>query len=181
MSYVREIYTGLKTFMIGMKVTATYLKNANRRATASQVTTTVAYDGTPTLAREVKLSPRFRGHLHNDIERCIGCKACAKVCPIDCFWIDNEKTETNKQRISRFDIDQLKCMYCGLCVTACPTESLTMTKEWWGATFAGEGGTNLHGQLRRYGVGYFTPEQKAEVEKKRIEAAEAKKKAAAGG
>jgi formate hydrogenlyase subunit 6/NADH:ubiquinone oxidoreductase subunit I len=179
MGYVREIYDGLKTFMVGMKVTAAYLKDANRKATAGQVTTTIPYDGTMTLARDVKLSPRFRGHLHNDIERCIVCKACAKACPIDCFWIDGEKNEAGKLRPSRFDIDLLKCMYCGLCVVACPTGCLTMTKEWWGATFNEADGTNLHGQLRNFGVGYYTPEKKQEVEKKRIEAAEAKKKAAA--
>jgi NADH-quinone oxidoreductase subunit I len=132
-----------------------------------------------TMARDVKVADRFRGHLHNDIERCIVCKACATACPIDCFWIDGEKNENNKLRPSRFDIDLLKCMYCGLCVFACPTGCLTMTKEWWGATFNAADGTNLHGQLRNFGVGYYTPEQKQNVEKKRNEAAEAKKKVAA--
>lgn len=177
MSFVRDIYEGVKTFLIGMKVTAQYLKESNRKDASA--TTTIAYDGTMPLARAVKVAPRFRGHLHNDIEHCIVCKACAKACPIDCFYIDGEKTELNKQRPSRFDIDQLKCMYCGLCCSACPTGSLTMTKEWWGSTFAGEGGNNLHGQLKQFGVGYYTPEQRAEVERKRLEIAEAKKKAAA--
>jgi NADH-quinone oxidoreductase subunit I len=178
--FVQEIYDGVKTFMSGMKVTGTYLRNANAGgATERDTVTTIEYDGTATLAKEVKLADRFRGHLHNDIERCIVCKACAVACPIDCFWIDGEKTESNKLRPSRFDIDLLKCIYCGLCVFACPTGCLTMTKEWWGATFAHEGGSNLHGQMRKFGVGYYTQEQKIEVERKRLGAAEAKKKAAA--
>jgi len=175
--FMQEIYDGMKTFMVGMKVTGGYLKDSNFHE--KETVTTITYDGSMTMARDVKVADRFRGHLHNDIERCIVCKACATACPIDCFWIDGEKTESNKLRPSRFDIDLLKCMYCGLCVFACPTGCLTMTKEWWGATFNESDGTNLHGQLRNFGVGYYTPEQKTHVEKKRLEAAEAKKKAAA--
>src|SRR5476651_2527108 len=175
--FMQDIYDGMKTAMIGLKVTGAYWKNSNTDQKNTVIT--IDYDGSMSLARQVKVSDRFRGHLHNDVERCIVCDACAKVCPIDCFWIDGEKTETNKLRPSRFDIDLLKCMYCGLCVVACPTGCLTMTKEWWGSTFNNTDGTNLHGQLRNFGVGYYSPEQKQVVEKKRIEAAEAKKKVAA--
>ena len=175
--FMNDIYDGMKTFMVGMKVTGGYWKDSNMHE--KETVTTIDYDGSMTMARDVKVADRFRGHLHNDIERCIVCKACATACPIDCFWIDGEKTESNKLRPSRFDIDLLKCMYCGLCVFACPTGCLTMTKEWWGATFNTADGTNLHGQLRTFGVGYYSPEQKQVVEKKRIEAAEAKKKVAA--
>src|SRR5690349_21871329 len=35
-------------------------------------------------------SPRYRGFLHNDIERCSGCRYCADVCPIDCIHIETE-------------------------------------------------------------------------------------------
>lgn len=175
--FMQDIYDGMKTFMVGMKVTGGYLKDSNLNE--KDTVTTIDYDGSMTLAKDVHVADRFRGHLHNDIERCIVCKACATACPIDCFWIDGEKTESNKLRPSRFDIDLLKCMYCGLCVFACPTGCLTMTKEWWGATFNEADGTNLHGQLRNFGVGYYSPQQKEQVEKKRLEAAEAKKKAAA--
>ena len=175
--FMQDIYDGMKTFMVGMKVTGGYVYDSNFKE--KETVTTVSYDGSMTLAKDVILADRFRGHLHNDIERCIVCKACAKACPIDCFWIDGEKTESNKLRPSRFDIDLLKCMYCGLCVFACPTGCLTMTKEWWGATFNDADGTNLHGQMRAFGVGYYTPEKKATVERTRIEIAEAKKKASA--
>src|SRR5438105_1139260 len=106
--FMQDIYDGMKTFMVGMKVTGSYWKE---NKFGQQSVTTIPYDGTMTLAREVHVADRFRGHLHNDIERCIVCKACATACPIDCFWIDGEKTEANKLRPSRFDIDLLKCMY----------------------------------------------------------------------
>lgn len=180
--FVKDIYDGMKTFMVGMKVTGGYLKENFKQKEESVIT--VEYDGTVEKARQVKVADRFRGHLDNDIERCIVCKNCAKACPIDCFWIDGEKTPTNKLRPSRFDIDILKCMYCGLCVFACPTGCLTMTKEWWGATRAGTPDTqgeraNLHGLIREFGVGYYGDDEKVDVEVKRLRIAEEKKKAAA--
>lgn len=189
--FLKDIYDGMKTFMVGMKVTGGYLKENMVREGLMQAQTdvdiapnTVEYDGTVEKALLVPVSDRFRGHLHNDIERCIVCKNCAKACPIDCFWIDGEKNESNKLRPSRFDIDILKCMYCGLCVFACPTGCLTMTKEWWGSQRANAGDSkggrnNLHGLIREFGVGYYSPEKKLEVEKKRFEIAELKKRKAA--
>ncbi|MGH7144045.1 MAG: 4Fe-4S binding protein, partial [Planctomycetota bacterium] len=112
---------------------------------------------------EGKVHGRFRGHLHNDVDRCIVCMACANACPIDCFYIFSEKTATNKLRCSQFDIDLVKCIYCELCVRACPTSCLSMTNDWWGATYDPTKG------LVHYGVGFFTPEERAEAEHEREE------------
>ncbi|MCZ7647841.1 MAG: 4Fe-4S binding protein [Planctomycetota bacterium] len=187
--FVKDIYDGVKSFMVGMKVTGGYLgKNMvmeNLGPVAEDMApNTVTWDGSIATRGEVKVADRFRGHLHNDIERCIVCRNCSKACPIDCFFIDGEKNVSNKFRPSRFDIDILKCMYCGLCVFACPTGCLTMTKEWWGSQRAGtpaEGGgrENLHGLLREFGVGYFPTEEKIAVEKERIRLAEEKRLKAA--
>lgn len=79
-----------------------------------------------------------RYRLHNEIEDCIVCDLCAKVCPVNCIDIEPIKspveiTKTSDGSPKRiyaavFDIDMAKCCYCGLCTTVCPTESLTMTK-----------------------------------------------------
>jgi formate hydrogenlyase subunit 6/NADH:ubiquinone oxidoreductase subunit I len=180
--FLGDIYEGMRTFLVGMKVTGRYLFD-NTRLSPKDVTT-VTYDGTEAEARKVVVAERFRGHLHNDIQRCIVCKQCARICPVECFWIEGERTEASRQRPSRFEIDLLRCMYCGLCVTVCPTHCLTMTREWWGATRAGTpdsrgGRRNLHGLLREFGVGFYTPEQKEEVERKRLAAEEARRREAA--
>ncbi len=81
-----------------------------------------------------------RYKLHNEIDDCIVCDKCAKICPVDCITIEPIKSPTEFGRTSddtpkriyaaKFDIDMGKCCFCGLCTTVCPTECLTMTKEY---------------------------------------------------
>jgi len=80
---------------------------------------------------------RGRYKLHNEIDDCIVCDKCARVCPVDCIEIEaipapevlGETSSGMKKRIhaARFDIDMAKCCFCGLCTTVCPTSCLTMT------------------------------------------------------
>ncbi|RDB05810.1 4Fe-4S dicluster domain-containing protein [Runella aurantiaca] len=79
-----------------------------------------------------------RYRLHNEMDDCIVCDKCAKVCPVDCIDIEPIKATEEVGKASDgspirlyaavFDIDMAKCCYCGLCTTVCPTECLTMTK-----------------------------------------------------
>lgn len=81
-----------------------------------------------------------RYKLHNEIDDCIVCDKCAKICPVDCIEIEpvraveeiGKTSDGSSKRIypARFDIDMSKCCFCGLCTTVCPTECLTMTKEY---------------------------------------------------
>lgn len=81
-----------------------------------------------------------RYRLHNEIDDCIVCDKCAKICPVDCIDIDpiravgeiGKTSDGTSKRIyaAKFDIDMGKCCFCGLCTTVCPTECLTMTKTY---------------------------------------------------
>ena len=81
-----------------------------------------------------------RYQLDVEIDDCIVCDLCAKVCPVDCIDIDAIKaTEaigqtsdgtTKRLYAAKFDIDMAKCMYCGLCTVVCPTECITMTNQY---------------------------------------------------
>ena len=90
----------------------------------------------PPLPVRDTLPPRYRGFLEVDIDICTGCQACERACPIDCIadrrW---RRIPTNpKQRLmTRFDIDEAKCMYCGLCVEPCPTGAIQHTREFEGS------------------------------------------------
>lgn len=63
---------------------------------------------------------RFRGlHLY-DPEKCMGCGACAKICPNKCIEILLSITPDGKKKIEEYNIYLGRCMFCGLCEDYCP-------------------------------------------------------------
>lgn len=90
----------------------------------------------PHVMQPIPDNGRYR--LHNEIDDCIVCDKCAKICPVNCITIEPIKaveeigktSDGTSKRIyaAKFDIDMGQCCFCGLCTTVCPTECLTMTK-----------------------------------------------------
>ena len=88
---------------------------------------------------QIPIPDHGRYQLHNEIDDCIVCDKCAKICPVDCIDIEpvrspevfGQTSDGTPLRIhaAKFDIDMAKCCFCGLCTVVCPTECLTMTKE----------------------------------------------------
>ena len=123
--YFKDIYDGIATAMVGMKITWKHLFVKN---------VTIQY---PDEAHDIP--ERVRNRLYVNMDDCIGCDQCAKACPVNCITIETAKSlpeedlgETsvgNKKKlwVTRFDIDIAKCCYCGLCVPPCPTECIFMT------------------------------------------------------
>ncbi len=75
---------------------------------------------------------RFRGEEFGWYEeRCTGCASCAKYCPLGIIRIvtspsGTAKAQGDKYNLEVFDIDIGRCMFCGLCVEACPYDALFM-------------------------------------------------------
>ena len=57
-------------------------------------------------------------------ERCTGCSTCAQACPDGCILVHTSPREDGSLNIERYEIDFRLCMYCGLCVEACPFEAI---------------------------------------------------------
>ena len=80
----------------------------------------------------VKQHPRFRGEEFVWYEeRCTGCDSCAKYCPLAIIKIVTSPSESapkegDKYKLEVFDIELQRCMFCGLCVEACPYDCLFM-------------------------------------------------------
>jgi len=70
------------------------------------------------------ISPRFRGEhalrrYPNGEERCIACKLCEAICPAQAITIEaGPRRNDGTRRTVRYDIDMVKCIYCGLCQEA---------------------------------------------------------------
>lgn len=145
MSYFGNIALGAKTTLKGLKLSLGYFFQArigrNKAGVAednyfsqSEGTFTVQYP-----KEQLPIPDHGRYKLHNEIDDCIVCDKCAKICPVDCIEIEpvrspevfGHTSDGTPLRIhaAKFDIDMSKCCFCGLCTVVCPTECLTMTKE----------------------------------------------------
>lgn len=102
------------------------------------------------------LPTRSRGLLFNDIDRCTGCKECSKVCPAQCIRVEETPSaDPSKSWVSVYDVDFSRCIFCGLCVEACPTGSLVHTKQYEGAAY------QVSDLLASFGRGQLSAEHRA--------------------
>jgi len=126
--YFTNVFAGIWTVLVGMRLTFWHLFTPS---------VTLQYPD-----EKWELPPGARAQLFNNFDDCIGCGFCAKVCPVDCIYIDTVKTgpgedlgkastgNPKRLHVLRFDIDMAKCCYCNLCTIPCPTECLQMTPKY---------------------------------------------------
>ena len=138
--YFIEIVNGVKTFLTGMKMTLQHYNNKEELVATLQY----PHEKWPIPERNIGFENSeynlIRSRLHVDIDDCIGCLQCEKVCPVDCIKIDTIKPpkgtdvdfgmtslDTQKKMlVTRFTIDMAECMYCNLCAYPCPEECIYM-------------------------------------------------------
>ena len=62
--------------------------------------------------------------------RCVACMRCARVCPSHCIRIRWSRAQDNSRVVQAYNIDALRCIFCGYCEVACPFDAITMSHEY---------------------------------------------------
>ena len=100
--YIRNIYRGVYTVLVGMRVTIRQFFEPN-------VTHQYPYEHDFEKKRNVREIPKgYRGQLYNRTEDCIGCKKCEMICPVDCITIDATKLPKGERLWDSMNVVHLK-------------------------------------------------------------------------
>jgi NADH-quinone oxidoreductase subunit I len=141
-----NIIKGITTTLKGLAVTFRHIFASHKKREllpASDSNYFKQLEGTNTIQyphQKLPIPEVGRYQLDVEMDDCIVCDLCAKVCPVNCIDIEAIKaTEaigktsdgtTKRLYAAKFDIDMAKCMYCGLCTIVCPTECIVMTNQY---------------------------------------------------
>ena len=143
---INKAINGFTTAWKGLSLTIGHLFASNAKRKVISVSNNNYFkqlEGTNTIQypkQSIPIPEVGRYQLDVEIDDCIVCDLCAKVCPVDCITIEQIKStelightsDGSPKRIyaAQFDIDMAKCMYCGLCTIVCPTECIVMTNQY---------------------------------------------------
>lgn len=76
----------------------------------------------------------FRGRPKYDEKECVGCGACAQVCPVPDIYVEDITNETPPKRRLTIHLDE--CIFCGQCERYCITgKGIKLTEEYDLATY----------------------------------------------
>jgi NADH-quinone oxidoreductase subunit I len=144
---VKTTYNAFITAWKGLLLTLRHMFGANRKRKVVPIQSGNYFkqleEGTNTIQypkQQIAVPEVGRYQLDVEIDDCIVCDLCAKICPVDCIDIESIKAtqaigqtsdgSTKRLYAAKFDIDMAKCLYCGLCTVVCPTECITMTNQY---------------------------------------------------
>ncbi len=67
---------------------------------------------------------------------CVACMRCATVCPSKCIHITyHQDPETRKRIVDTYEIEALRCIYCGYCEEVCPVNAVVLTEVYEYASY----------------------------------------------
>lgn len=126
--YFNNIWLGLYTALVGMKITFSHMFQAK---------VTVQYPN-----ERYPIPDNARNRLILEPELCNGCTSCARACPVNCITIETLRVVPDdpdqpmiadgtkrKLWVPQYDIDFAKCCFCSLCTVVCPTLAVRHTVE----------------------------------------------------
>jgi NADH-quinone oxidoreductase subunit I len=117
-----SLFHGIRNLILGLSVT---LRHLFSRAVTLQYPTERWEMPERSRGVVVLLSDKETGQLN-----CTACILCAKACPTGAILIERFRGEDKRWKLTRFDIDNTICCYCGLCEEACNFTAIKLTPKY---------------------------------------------------
>ena len=125
-NYIQGLFHGIRTLLTGLKVTG------------KEFVTPKITEQYPENRATLKMNERFCGTLTmpHDAEgknKCVACGLCQAACPngtikITTETVTDEETGKPRRRLVKYEYDLGACMFCHLCVNACPKHLLALSR-----------------------------------------------------
>jgi NADH-quinone oxidoreductase subunit I len=97
----------------------------------------------PLVSERYRGAPRLNINPENAETLCIACDLCALACPENLIVVSWQRGgadgKTGKKTLTNFTYDTSRCMFCGLCEDACPTDALELTQDFEMANYTRDG------------------------------------------
>jgi NADH-quinone oxidoreductase subunit I len=94
----------------------------------------------PQVAERYRGAPRLNVNPDTNETLCIACDLCALACPEHLIVVGSERNPATKRKeLTHFTYDLSRCMFCGLCEDACPTDALELTQDFEMASYGRPG------------------------------------------
>ena len=124
--YFLSVFDGVFTTLRGMQVTQKYWNIVRERPITLQY---------PDQRPDVR--PGYRGKHVYVKAKCISCRMCMRVCPVNCIEMDIEGKGKDAivhsykiyAIVHSYKIDFTRCMFCNSCSEICPTDCLWLSDE----------------------------------------------------
>jgi NADH-quinone oxidoreductase subunit I len=132
--YIKDVFNGVKSLLIGMRRTGYYFTHHK------EIITEQYPDNRDTLV----LADRFKGevvmpHDENNEHRCTGCTACELACPNATLKVvtkfDITPEGKKKKAIDKLVYHLELCTMCNLCIIACPSDAIVMAQTFEHSVF----------------------------------------------
>ena len=130
--YIKDVYKGVKSLLIGMRRTGKYFISPGEVITEQYP------------EYKAHLAERFKGevvmpHDENNEHACTGCTACELACPNATIKIitkfDIQPDGKKKKALDTFVYHLELCTMCNLCIIACPTDAIKMAQTYEHSVF----------------------------------------------